>query len=384
MNNKLIIATLTTFLSGTLFADTEMTVKLKNGEVKTFEVCEVSEINFVTETPVVDEYDSPLEFLFFTSSRTCTVNSVKQVPSDSCIIVPAKVRHSGKVYDVTMAGKIAFHDHKNLKNVYFPESVTRIGDQAFMYCENLETVTLPKKMETIYSQVFANCYNLSNINIPDSLKTIWDQAFYGCRSLSTIDLPLSLNTIGETVFKSCRLLTKVNISSNVTSIGIGAFADCQSLQELSVAEDNMYYSSEDDVLYDKAKTTIYCVAARHQGEYVVNSDVKSIEQFAFNGCVNLTSVVLPENLTSINNYTFMDCSKLTNIEIPSTVTKIGNYAFYNCSELTTITIPSSVTSIGSYAFGNCKNLNVIIDNSKDAVTIDKNAFYKFTSIRYLK
>ena len=47
------------------------------------------------------------------------------------------------------------------------------------------------------------------------------------------------------------------------------------------------------------------------------------------------------------------------IQIPKGVKSIGNYAFYNCNNLTSITIPDSVTSIGDYAFRNCTSLTSI-------------------------
>lgn len=60
--------------------------------------------------------------------------------------------------------------------------------------------------------------------------------------------------------------------------------------------------------------------------------------------------------TQIPNYAFQDCIDLTSVEFPSTLQTIGNYAFQRCSKLTSVDIPSSVTSIGSSAFQGCSGL----------------------------
>ena len=82
------------------------------------------------------------------------------------------------------------------------------------------------------------------------------------------------------------------------------------------------------------------------------------------GCVGLTSVTIPDNVTSIGAYVFDGCSGLTSVTIPDSVTSIGNGAFRGCSGLTSVTIPDKVTSIGASTFNNCRGLtNVTIPNS---------------------
>lgn len=76
----------------------------------------------------------------------------------------------------------------------------------------------------------------------------------------------------------------------------------------------------------------------------------------FNGCINLTSVTIPNSVTSIGNSAFYWCSGLTSVTIPNSVTSIGDWAFARCSSLTSVSIPNSVTSIGNEVFYMCSNL----------------------------
>lgn len=87
--------------------------------------------------------------------------------------------------------------------------------------------------------------------------------------------------------------------------------------------------------------------------------VTRIESRAFEGCTDLTRIVLPDGVTSIGENAFADCSSLTSITIHGSVTSIGMFAFRGCIGLTNVTIPNSVTSIGGGAFLGCSGLTRI-------------------------
>ena len=81
-------------------------------------------------------------------------------------------------------------------------------------------------------------------------------------------------------------------------------------------------------------------------------------------------------MTEIWNQAFLGCISLTSITIPDNVTSIGLGAFSQCSSLVSITIPSSVTSIGEAAFDYCDNLTTINYRGSEeqwaAINIDPN------------
>lgn len=79
-------------------------------------------------------------------------------------------------------------------------------------------------------------------------------------------------------------------------------------------------------------------------------------------------------VTAIGNFAFEGSIYRTSIVIPETVTSIGSTAFANCDNLTTINIPASITSIGKEAFANCSRLSQMIIKRESPLSIDSYCF----------
>ena len=80
-------------------------------------------------------------------------------------------------------------------------------------------------------------------------------------------------------------------------------------------------------------------------------EVKSIGMAGFFDCM-ITSITLPNSITTIGQQAFEGCINLSSISIPNSVSSIGLHAFSN-SGLTSITIPKSVISISGNPFIRC-------------------------------
>lgn len=100
------------------------------------------------------------------------------------------------------------------------------------------------------------------IEIPPTIKEWGNGAFWDCTSLSRIIFNnTSLTYIGDGAFHNCNSLDDIEIPSNIKVISKGAFEDCYSL------------------------TTIK-----------FNEGLESIDNYAFDGCKNLTEFTLPKSI----------------------------------------------------------------------------------------
>ena len=96
------------------------------------------------------------------------------------------------------------------------------------------------------------------------------------------------------------------------------------------------------------------------GVGIIPEGTVQIDPYAFQDCMDLTSVTIPESVTEILWNAFDGCIGLKRISLPKSLTKIDGRCFKGCTQLSEITIPESVTYIGSSAFEGCTGLTSII------------------------
>lgn len=275
---------------------------------------------------------------------------------------------------VNSIGNYAFFICSNLTSLVIPDSVKNIGEAAFCYCHNLIDLTLSNNINTIEEYTFKSCHSLTKVIIPKSVTSIGDYVFCDCPNLAYIEIPDSILSIGNECFSVCNSLTNIIIPKNVSIIGNDAFFHCSSLTGITVSNENRYYCSDDEVLYNKSKTELICYpAAKTNTSYTIPSGVTSIGNDVFYSCKNLTSIIIPSSVMSIGDNAFAGCSNLINISIPKSVTSIGSTAFCECTSLKSIAIPDNIQVIVFGAFSNCTNLSSVIIPSS-VTTIDFGAF----------
>jgi len=144
--------------------------------------------------------------------------------------------------------------------------------------------------------------------------SIGDYTFGNCSNLTSLTISNGVIKIGYSAFRDCSSLTSVTIPNSVTRIVGDAFNECSSLTSITVDAANANYSSEDGVLFNKAKTTLVRYPeGKTSSSYAIPEGVTGIDYDAFFNCSNLTSITIPGSVTEIKYNDFRGCSNLTSI-----------------------------------------------------------------------
>ena len=315
--------------------------------------------------------------------------------------------YAAKVTEVTFAenstcesiGQGAFYGCKNLAQIQFSDSVTRIEGHAFNGCSSLTEITLPENLTVLQGSAFYRCLNLTRIHfnaaqlgnfskdnyifsycgqsgdgitvtvgaavtrLPQYLfkpaerypeytpkitavefaensvcQYIGGSAFYGCSQLTEIELPEGVQTVGSYAFYNCTGLTRIHFNA-------------AQMADLSSSNYVFAYAGQSG---DGITVTVGSGVTRIPAylfypyssagyipkitavEFAENSVCESIGSCAFYNCTGLTEIILPDSLTTIGSSAFRGCTGLTEITLAENLTAIGNAAFYNCTGLTRI------------------------------------------------
>lgn len=238
----------------------------------------------------------------------------------------------------------AFGGCSDMQSINLPKGLVFIGSGAFRSCSQLETITLPESTKHISWWSPFSCQTkvksdsprfvvendmlcdmqtgtlissfatgaavvpayvkrigrgafsfsgITSITLPEGLKTIDSYAF-DFAHLSAIQIPESVTSIGGGAFFENRL-TSVTIPRNVNKINYNPFQGCDQLESIYVAADNPYYTSIDGLLYTMDKSSLIACPGAKSGDLTLHSSLSRLEDVAFDGCYQITSLTLPSS-----------------------------------------------------------------------------------------
>lgn len=297
--------------------------------------------------------------------------------------------------ELTTIGDGAFKVCAKLVTINIPSSVKTIGEEAFCLCTNLPEIRIPGSVKEIGYGTFSQCESLMDVTLEKGVTTIEDDVFSYCDSLQSIVFPEGMNHIGVHAFYDCNHLSKAYFEGDAPEEVMDyAFYNCADdfaiyyrkekkgwtsptwlgyptkIWEVEEEEFPLQGECGEDVYWSLDKETgVLTISgngywkARTPGDHywrhyydvikkvVVKEGIEEIPDYALDGCVNLTEVVLPNGLKRIDYQAFA-ALKLESITIPKSVEYIGECAFWGDAHLTSVYFPGKISEeIEEDAFG---------------------------------
>ena len=297
-----------------------------------------------------------------------------------------------KLTDGEIKELILYPTAKPTTEFVIPEKVTTLGARIFKGNTFLRKVTISGDVIELGSSLFSGCTALEEVILPDTLQTIENSAFEGCTSLKSIDIPDSVTMIQASAFKNSGL-TSVALPVGLSAFGsesgaidAAAFAGCADLADISFKGEgtNNLFTIEGGVLYaDGGKTVVLYPAAKEGTAFAVPAAVTKIEDSAFYGAKNLTSVSFEAAtaLDTIEDEAFMNCTALQSVSLTAPLTLFGGSVFSGCTALKTVDFAPSVANleVGSKTFENCSALTSATFNGNVA-KVGSNLFLNCSSL----
>lgn len=284
--------------------------------------------------------------------------------------------------DISSYAFLGYSSYCPFINDIQPENHIRyIGKVAYQCVDrDLEEYTIKDGTVTLADELFESSQG-NAFHIPASVEQIGNRAF-AYTQIKALPEMLGLKRIGGEAFYGCKNLKKLTIPETVEYIGGGAFYGCSNIWSLTYNAINAECVSfmepnaplEKIVIGGKVRRLPNGIfSGREFTEVALPSCLERIDEFAFYGCKNLTTINLSDSIRYIGDNAFYGCSSLKNIHWPLRLTTIGSRAFRQTA-LETISLPEGVTSVGDGAFSDCPAKTVYIPSTAN---VEDNFTYSF-------
>ena len=303
--------------------------------------------------------------------------SVYEYTGDSDIIILPEVYTDSEIdYELTEVQASVFKD-KNINKVINNADNLCIGTEAF---KNTNVANFDfNKVSIIGNNAFENT-QFTTLKLDNNISQFGVGAFKNCANLVSVDFDENSIDISDEMFFGCQKLETLTNAQNVTRIDGLAFAECKAL-----------------------KNTDF-----------IGPNVSVIEEYAFQNCVGLTRVTLPETLNNIYESIFDGCGAIEELRLGKTfentdndnrsdtllkhigniganvkkitligdsITRLSKNYFDGFSKLESFVMCNSVTLVESYAFKNCNLLEEIV--LSDNLVLDTFTYMAFKDTKFL-
>ena len=233
-------------------------------------------------------------------------------------------------YDITFSSPSTLADQLTSYNIQANDTIA-LKLNGTLNDEDINTLkTFNKTMELDLSattltalpdQQFTDWRLLTWVTLPKQLETIGNNTFYGCVELRDMQFPTTLRSIGTYAFRYTYNFYQAYIPEGVTA-GNGAYRN-------SGIRRVMLPTTMTDIPY------ILCCDCYDLIDIQFNKQI-NIGGSAFENCIALKTINLPEGVERLQDQCFRYCIGLTSVTLPSTLISIAR-PFHNCHNLTEVT-----------------------------------------------
>ena len=188
---------------------------------------------------------------------------ISAAPSDGLIHFadPVARQVCVELYDTDGDGELSYAEAAAVRDIDY--------DFAGQAMTTLDELVYFTQIEDIYSGSFIGCPNLESVTLPASMSVIWS----------------------------------------------GPFHNCPKLRYIHVDDGNKALCSDDGVLLNRIRTTLFKCPQAYPGTYVMPSTVMQVQYRAFQGCTALTGVDISLECTYIDLDAFANCSALQTVKV---------------------------------------------------------------------
>ena len=157
-----------------------------------------------------------------------------------------------------------------------------------------------------------------------------------------------VTSILSTAFSSSYNITSITLPTYVNNVSTDFLNGNDSIANIYVNENNMTFSSNNGVLYNKdSSILIKYPPAKTDTEFSLGSGVSVIASNAFSNNKNLTSAIFDDDLVVISQDAFTNCTSLERVEFNNeSVPYITGFNVFDANREISIIVPSA--SLNSY------------------------------------
>ena len=261
------------------------------------------------------------------------ITLVKVFPEHAMIPVPTGFNYDLYFWNVVAIADFAYIGCCDLEKVAITEGVKSIGKAVFKGCTALQKVTFPKSLTDIAANVFEGAEKISALRVNwDTPLALSSNPFQGQEKEITLYVPKGTSALysSASVWKEFKEIVEMGSDDNSPNIEFkdkGVEAICVANWDLN--GDNKLSEAEAAEVTSLNRLFNLHNEITSFDELRYFTGLTNLGDREFNGCSNLESIIIPENVRRLEWDCLRLCDKLQSVNIPRHVNYIDAYAFDN-------------------------------------------------------